>query len=382
MVATGNLFLSRLARALRRERKNFWDHHAYHVRLSSYRGEEEAGVWFRTRGCRFDRAGGCTMCNYSAGPPTTAEEMVAAVRAGLTEVPLGVTHLLVSPSGNFLDPWEVPVLARRAILDLVASYPRISFETRPETVSADVLAEVRPSLGGRGNVYLGLETADPWVAHYAFNKSVSPQDVGRAIGQLRAAGMESTVNVLLGAPFLAPAAMVEDALQAARFALAAGASRLCLLPVHVKASTVLEALWRLGLYTPPSLWAYVELIFRLGREVAKTRVELAWYDSYGSTAVLASPTTCPACHKDVLGQLSAFAETSRFALIEALYDNPCRCHQDWLAKSRWSAPDRVGAAWEAYHRLGAAHLPDWWSVHGPGILASLTQGTEGGASLV
>lgn len=372
-MATLNPFLSELARKLRQERRNYWDDHTHSVRLSTFRGEHEAGLWFRTRGCRFDHAGSCTMCNYSAGPPTTASEMVAAVAEGLATLPADVTHLLVSPSGSFLDDWEVPTKARREILRLIADYPSVSFETRPETVTQDALADVQSILRGRVNIYMGLESATPWVARNCLNKSVDLDSVARAIAVSTAAGMNTTVNVLLGAPFLSPAEAFDDALRTAQAALAAGAARICLLPVHVKTSTVLEALWRQHLYAPPSLWSYVELIHALGQDVAENRIELAWYDSYDSIAVLASPTTCPPCHGHSIERLTKFAETSQLSGIAALRETACNCRSLWLKACQQQPTDRRAEARHAYGELGRALLPEWWAVHGEQVLASLSE---------
>src|SRR5690242_14052962 len=118
--------------AMKQDRERYWDTHNYAIRLSTRLGRPEVGLWFRTQGCRHDHAGGCVMCDYSAGPPTTAEYMIECVREGMAELPRDLWHLLVSPSGSFLDEWEVPAAARAGILEGmgVSRAETFSFESR------------------------------------------------------------------------------------------------------------------------------------------------------------------------------------------------------------------------------------------------------------
>ncbi len=130
--------IGRIGIAVKRDRERFWDAHDYFIRQGPRQGLREALIFFRTRGCRHDAKGGCTMCDYSAGPETSADAMVDSVRRALLELPAGVDAVLVSPSGSLLDTWEVPVAAREGILQLLsdAGIPRVAFETRAETLDA------------------------------------------------------------------------------------------------------------------------------------------------------------------------------------------------------------------------------------------------------
>src|SRR5690349_3981177 len=73
--------------------------------------------WFRTRGCTFDRAGQCSMCNYGTGPEIEPEQIARSVRWRLASVPAG-SFIYLSPSGSLLDPREVPPELRETLLRL------------------------------------------------------------------------------------------------------------------------------------------------------------------------------------------------------------------------------------------------------------------------
>lgn len=198
-----SILLSEAGVLLKAGRKSYWDEHDYAIRYSTRRGKPEAGLWFRTRGCRHDSlAGGCVMCNYGAGPDTGVEEMIEFMRRGLDTLPEHLWHLLVSPLGSFLDEWEVPAAAREEILRLMGStkHDTFSFESRAETVVDAVVEQCCLLLGNRPlKVYVGLESMNHWVSKYCVNKGLSLDTFKRAIQILAQHGAGTTANVLLGA---------------------------------------------------------------------------------------------------------------------------------------------------------------------------------------
>ncbi len=138
----------------------------------SYRIEQIAGVsfvslWFRTRGCRHDYMGGCTMCNYGKSTPVTADEMIEYVRAGLSFIPPNKNMMLLAEtSGSMFDEWEVPAQARERILQMVRNHACKSFlcETRADTITEAKIKQYRVILDNKiASIEIGLETSNPWV---------------------------------------------------------------------------------------------------------------------------------------------------------------------------------------------------------------------------
>lgn len=371
-----NLLLARAGLALKADRRPFWAAHDYTIRRSIRRGRPEAGLWFRTAGCWHDLAGGCTMCNYGVGPPTTPEYMVDCVRRGLAELPTVLADLLVSPPGSFLDRREVPEAARAGILDLMSETAHESFstETRAETINKDAIKQCCDALARPLKVYIGVESCDSFLGKYCVNKELTVGESARALAVLAEEyAARSSANVVVGIPFLSTGEAIDDAVRSVEWALGAGADECCLFPLHVKRWTSLQWLQQAGMYRAPSLWSYVEVLRRLGRDVAETRIELAWYTTYGIGGILESPTTCPTCLDRVVPLVHAFAECHDFAIIEELHAMDCECKHVWLAQLKedpdTSLPERLASG---YTRIGRELLGDhWWNRHADAILEEL-----------
>jgi len=334
-------------------------------------------LWFRTRGCRYDARGGCTMCNYGVSSPASEEQMVAAVRRGLARVdPEDNALLLISPSGSMFDDWEVPRRARDRIFQLARSVKTrgVLCETRADNLTErgvasfkDVFDDRQPGIG------LGLESADPVVLKYCVNKAMRLPDYVSAVGLLRRHGVTSATNVLLGAPLLTESEAIDDAVASIRWAFARGSDECVLLPVHVKSFTFVEWLWRRGAYSPPSLWSLVEVLSRLGPGLAE-RVNISWYKAYEGdlllSEIIASPTTCPGCEAAVLTALDAYRATGDVALLQQLEGFDCSCHQEWRSRLDRPAPSpllhRIELVYETAARdiLGDA----WWHDHRANVL--------------
>lgn len=367
--------MARLGIEMKKGRQRYWDLEDFVVRLGLRLGKQEASLFFRTRGCRHDRRGGCTMCDYSAGLSTNATFMTSYVRQGLDALPVGVDSILVSPSGSFLDPWEVPLDARAGILSILAErqYPAIAFETRAETVTNEAIAACRAVLPDRRmRVYCGLESSDPWVSRFAINKDLDLGTFASAMRTLAAYDIVSVANVLLGAPFLSDEEIIEDAVTSIQWAFASGAAEFCLFPCHVKRWTQVEWLYRHGTYHPPSLWSFIEVLRRLGPEIVASRGEIAWFTSYGAFNVLQSPITCDTCYEKVIDQLQGFADTNDYAFISRLVAMPCACKDQWM--DRLESPtetSREERAAIAYDQIGKELYSDRWSAMRDGVLESL-----------
>ncbi len=352
---------------------------SFSVRLDRTAGGVFAQVWFLTRGCTWDRAGACTMCNYGHESAVASEGMVESVRLALESIPGPVDELLVSPSGNMLDPVEVPDAARRAIYRHMASFraPKLCVETRAETVTVELVEELANAFPGRGvAVEVGLESSSPWVQHYCINKSITQESFCAATSVLTAHGMRSYANVSLGAAFLSDAEAVEDACRSVRWALLNGADLAVVFPMHVKPRTLLAWLHHRGLYHSPSLWSLVEVLNGLEPE-SLPRVNISWYRcDYGSSeAPLRSPTTCPRCQGRMLTLLDRYrAEPSQSTLCE-LNSEECECKEVWRQQIAVvpspALPDRVLHHYECLaHYFG---LSEWWTAHGEEIRASALQ---------
>lgn len=337
-------------------------------------------IWFASRGCAFDRAGDCVTCNY--GHATHVADPVESVRLALAEwqPPAGST-LMISPSGSMFDDAEVPATTRDAIFALAAATDCACFgcETRVETIDERKLEDYCRILGHKQPfLELGVESANPFVLKYCLNKATDVSRYRPAVQSMERHGITAVANVSLGAPFLTPAQAIDDAVTTIRWAIAQGFAQIVLFPLHVKRWTLLEWMWRQGLYQPPSLWSVVEVLGLLTCE-ERQKVTVGWYDGdqepeTSRRLLLHSPTTCPDCRPRVLDAIDRFAKMGDNSRLAALAGGECACRvspaEDWPG----TVPDR---ALTVYDGIGHDLIGDAaWSLLAEQVRTELLQDWE------
>lgn len=383
-----NPFLDSICTSLRRSRPPAPVTLDFLSRVETVLGLPFVSLWFRTRGCRHDARGGCTMCNYGASTAVSEDQMVDSVRRGLAALQShGDMTLLLSPSGSMFDDREVPPRAREAIFRLAQEtrMRAILCETRADTVTETGLRELAALFDDReASIGVGLESANTWILKYCINKGLSLQDYRSAVVAARACGITSTANVLLGAPFLGEEECIADTVGSIRWALSQGVESCVVFPSHVKRYTLLHWLWQRDMYSPPSLWSLVEVLSRVGPRLTP-RVTISWYKDYyaGRTptdpaqdsSFLCSPTTCPKCREAVMALLDDYRGRGDFETIRELAHFDCDCRHRWRSALASPVveplPERVAKAYEA---VGLETLgEEWWSRNGCSILDGLRE---------
>ena len=365
-----NPLLNAVAMALRATRPRISCN--YYVRLEDVPNGLLVDIWFRTRGCSYDRCGSCTMCNYDWSSPTSSIEQVSYVKEALCKVGAHPRELLISPSGSMFDEIEVPIEARREIFEIASRQPCNLFliETRPETVTEEALVEYANAFANSNatiGVEMGLESSDQWILNYCVNKQMLLEDFEQAAQAIKRNGMLTYANISLGTAFLTEQEAIQDAVEAIHWALGKGIDRVVLFPLHVKDFTVLHWLWKKGLHTPTSLWALPEVLKRLGPDAA-LKVELAWYKPLPAEAPpqYPIPRTCSVCHAEVIQLLDLYKKTMDYKFIELLDGATCPCHSAW--RERISTPPLtplVDRVFSMYEIMGNEVLgTKWWNKEG------------------
>ena len=370
-----NEFLLNIGKKTKKGRIRYWDDNDFSIRLSSFQNEQQAGLWFKTKGCSYDRRGGCIMCDYSIGTNTSVSDMIRYVEKGLSKLPSHCSNLLISPSGSMFDESEVPKEALIKILDLLSksSHDTFSFETRADTISDEKVKMCQEILKGRlKRIYIGLETANPWALKYSVNKQMRTDDFLKSVDILHRNGVNVAANILISMPFFNENECITLAVKSAKWAIKNGVDECFLFPVHVKEHTTLKVLYDYSMYTPPSLWQLVEVISRLGPELY-SKIRLSWYTSYGAYNVIASPTTCEKCYDKVIDLLDHFSQFQDQRSMDELINFECSCKYAWqehIGISEINTP--VQKVKNAYDFLGKKYIPDWWKEHSKKILSELS----------
>lgn len=343
------------------------------IRDGLERGIRQVEIWFRTKGCHLFLNGGCTMCNYGYSDLKSSEDCVDFVKAALSQCQFDAeTNLLLSPSGSFLDDWEVPTDTRERILSLVATLPwrLFLFESQANYISVERLNRVKSLLGGRRvQIHMGLESFDPDVRQFSINKDLPWSVFERSRETIKSFGFEVAVNVLIGAPFLSPRAQILDTMRTLEALSSLEVDEIGVFPVNVKIGTVASWLWQHGYYQTPSLWALVHILTNVSQAI-REKITFAWHKPYypssaASKKVLARPNFGPegfSEEENTSELLDLFLNDRDIRPLKALADRSVS-YRHWCRMLKDPAPrtktlpsivnemidDTLGQKWKEHH---------------------------------
>jgi len=218
-------------------------------------------IVLNTGGCRWARAGGCTMCGYVAesvdGGTVPHEALLDQLDAVLTherEYHDGTCDLVkIYTSGSFLDEREVPAPARKAIAEAFADRERIVVESLPDFVATEKLDDFLDQ-GLATDVAVGLETATDRVRRDCVNKYFDYADFEAAAESAHDAGAGIKAYLLMKPPFLTEREALADMVSSIR-RCADHAHTVSMNPCNVQRYTMVDELHFRGGYRPPWLWS-------------------------------------------------------------------------------------------------------------------------------
>jgi len=205
-------------------------------------------LFLTNRECRYR----CLMCDLwqdTLDETTPIGAIPAQIEFALANLP-PAKQIKLYNAGSFFDPLSVPLDDYQRIADLVDSYSRVIVECHPNLIGEQCLA-FNEMITAQLEVAIGLETVNDDVLD-RLNKRFTVQDFRRAAGQLRSAGIDLRVFVLVRPPFLCEAEAVEWARRTLDEAFDCGATACTLIPVRA-GNGAMEALQQAGLWDRPKL---------------------------------------------------------------------------------------------------------------------------------
>jgi radical SAM enzyme (TIGR01210 family) len=239
----------------------------------------------------------------------------------------GPVSVKLYTSGSFLDPGEVPVPARAAILDMLANDSRVRevvLESRPEYVSQDVVVELRKSLRDTEiELGIGLESSNDLIRSICINKGFSREDFSHAVEIARSQDIGVRAYVLLKPPFLTERDALLDATQTIQDAAAMGVTTISLNPVNVQRYTLVERLWSRGEYRPPWLWTVLEVLKRSSDSVGAS---LRIVCDPVAAGKLRGTHNCGVCDESVSQAIGKFSLVQDASVLEG---PNCGCLSVW-----------------------------------------------------
>jgi hypothetical protein len=227
-------------------------------------------IILNTGGCRWARAGGCTMCGYVAesveGGSVSHEALMDQIEVCLdheaehTDEGERAGLIKIYTSGSFLDEREVGAESRRAIAETFADRERIVVESLPDFVDREKLADFTEQ-GLETDVAVGLETATDRVRHDCVNKYFDFADFEAACAEAGEADAGIKAYLLMKPPFLSEPEALEDMKSSVRRCAAVEECHtVSMNPCNVQRYTMVDELHFEGGYRPPWLWSVADVL--------------------------------------------------------------------------------------------------------------------------
>lgn len=312
--------------------------------MSGGRKVDAMVIILRTSGCSWARTGGCTMCGYrTASLSETTEQDLMCQIDKVMESYKGEPFVKIYTSGSFLDPREIPVPVRERILREFAGCERILFESRPEYITEEVLAQLPSNV----TIALGLESSDPDVLRVSVNKGFTPDDIARVGHMIKDAGLSVRTYLLLKPLYQTESVAIESAVGSVMFAKDFS-DEISVNPVNIQHGTVVERVWKRGEYRPPWIWSLIEVL----RRCAGCGPRLMSSPSGGGSQ--RGVHNCGTCDRKALDAVERFSFTQDPKHLEA----ECDCLKSW--KAYMAAETMLGTPSDLDRGLGsdlAVRLP-------------------------
>lgn len=313
----------------------------------SYAPDEPTKVWFdhdrtpdgkqdaltvvlNTGGCRWARAGGCTMCGYVAESTDDGTVSHADIKAQVEAVldreatkrdepaPL----VKIYSSGSVLDDRELSLESLELIADTFADRKRIVLESLPDFVTEDRL-EPFTDRDVAVDVAIGVETSSDRVRRDTINKYFDFADVVDATLIASDLGIGVKSYLLLKPPFLTEQEAIEDAVKSVRDCAALDACHtVSVNPTTVQRYTMVDRLHYRDGFRPPWLWSIVAVLKRTADVNA-----IVMSDPVGAGSDR-GPHNCKDCDDRVETAIKDFSlrgDPSVFAEVD------CSCEKTWEA---------------------------------------------------
>lgn len=285
-------------------------------------------IILNTGGCRWARAGGCTMCGYVAesveGGTVPHDALMEQVDACLEHEDERADErsdlIKIYTSGSFLDEREIPTKTRQAIAETFADRERIVVESLPDFVEREKIEDFTAS-GLAVDVAIGLETATDRVRHDCVNKYFDFEDFIQASEAANEADAGIKAYLLMKPPFLSESEAVADMKRSVR-RCAEHAHTVSMNPTNVQRHTMVEELYHDGGYRPPWLWSVTAVL----RDTADVdAIVVSDPVGHGSDR---GPHNCGECDDRVQTAIKDFNLRQKQSVFDQV---SCTCERTWDA---------------------------------------------------
>ena len=313
--------------------------------IVTYVNDNVLQITIKTTGCRFNKSGHCSMCNYGVGVEPDKNKIISELNEVIKdETNKGIREILLGAYGSFLDNEELSIDIQNEVLETVenSEIEHVIIETHYTTVTRENLERIKSILINKKiSVEMGFETMDEWQRSSFIYTEIDNNQFKSTMKLAKEFGINSICTVLAGLPMLNIAAQANDTLSAITWLFNNGADHVVICPVNIHPDTFFYNIFRTNEFDPMSLWLVVEILKRVKTKQLKD-ISLAWF---GDRKLVNSNNeetidigNCDKCTPTIIEYFKEFNITEnskkKLALLNKLYniDFGCDC-KDFVSYS-------------------------------------------------
>lgn len=293
-------------------------------------------LYVPSRGCH----NACTFCNYGFKHTVRKEEILKKVEHICRYLPANIETLILESSGSFLDDRELLPELQYQIMEIVARTKvyRVQIETHYKTVTDEKLQKILQILKGHEVAFeIGLETTSETTLKI-YNKDIDVKKLFQLVRDCDSLSIETSLNVMVGAPLLTIQEQVQDALNTVQDILkyCPESTAIVLFPLNIKDYTLVKHMYNQGRYSVISHWEFIEVLEKIPRD-ALDRVYISWWGNrcnefHGKDAII-HPKSCDNCHDRLMKFYTSFVNADSLqekqSLVKEISHVTCQCRDDY-----------------------------------------------------
>ena len=293
-------------------------------------------LYVPSRGCH----NACVFCNYGFNHPVREKEILEKVEHICKFLPKNIETLILESSGSFLDDRELPEELQYMIMEIVSKTKvyRVQIETHYKTVTYEKLKKILQILKGHTIAFeFGMESANDTTLRI-YNKDIDVRNLYQVIRNCNNLGIETSLNVMIGAPLLTIREQVQDTVDTVLDILkwCPESTAIVLFPLNVKDYTLVKHMYNQGRYSVISHWEFIEVLEKIPRN-ALDRIYISWWGNrvnefHGKDAII-HPKSCNNCHDILMNFYTNFVNTDSLQekqkLVKEISTVTCQCRNEY-----------------------------------------------------
>lgn len=314
-----------------------------HMRKNLYGNRKVIQAQFRTLGCRMKKAGSCWNCNYGVSDTCliTPNQYRKAFKREIENYQGDV--LVLESLGSITDPKEFDRNILQEIIKQAIESTRfktILIETHLTQIDEEIVSFVSDMNKGRKNIgfEIGIEDMNPKNRKLINKIGVQNEQLKNLYEMLQKYGIGLNINLIYGFPFMNEQERVDSVVQSVKdIHTQFPNTDIVLFLMSIKENTIMEYMYKQGIYKPANPWGLVEVTKQiLAEEEIDSLITFSWFGEKVDPYIKEeSCYTCPKCKKLIINFFKningIFDLEERKTLLETLLESAkhleCECYE-------------------------------------------------------